>query len=140
MISGHYLEKQGGIVGIFWQSVKVGNPGGGDFVEIDAMVDTGAADSMFPQSLLEGIRLQPLTSHKYAVADGRTAEFPYGQAAIEIQGETLICPVIFGPGDDALLGATALEIFKLIVDPNTQSRLPANISPLGGGTRAQMRP
>ena len=27
--------------------------------------------------------------------------------------------VVFGPGYDALLGATTLEVFKLLVDPNT---------------------
>jgi clan AA aspartic protease len=127
-------------MGVFWQTLRVGNPEGGDSVEIEAMVDTGAADSMFPEYLLKGIRLQPVTSHMYSVADGRTVRLPYGNALITIGDATWPCPVIFGPSDDALLGATTLEIFKLIVDPNTQSLLPANISPLGGGSRAEIRP
>ena len=40
-----------------------------------------------------------------------------------------------GPGDDALLGATTLEVFKLLVDPNTGTLWPASHSPLGGGGR-----
>ena len=111
---------------VFWQTVKVGNPEGGDFVENDAMVDTGAADSMFPATLLAEIHLQPLRSFVYSMADGRRVEFPYGQALININEETWTCPVIFGPDDDALLGAITLEIFKLLVDPISQSLKPAD--------------
>ena len=122
-------------MGVFSQTVKVGNPAGGDFVEIDAMVDTGATDSMFPASLLAELHLQPLESQTYTVADGRMVELPYGQAVIEITGRARVCPVIFGPGDEVLLGATTLEIFKLLVDPNTMSLRPASHSHLGGGGR-----
>ena len=122
-------------MGIFYQTVKVGNPAGGDFVEINAMVDTGATDSMFPESLLTSIHVQPLTSHIYILADGSEVELPYGQAVIEINGETRYCPVVFGNGDEVLLGATTLEIFKLLVDPNTLSLRPASHSQLGGSSR-----
>ena len=122
-------------MGTFYQTVKVGNPAGGDFVEIDAMVDTGATDSMFPQSLLGELHLLPLESQTYKLADGSMIEFPFGQAVIEINGRARVCPVIFGPGDEALLGATTLEIFKLLVDPNTLSLRPASHSNLGGSGR-----
>lgn len=122
-------------MGTFYQAVKVGNPSGGDFVEIEAMVDTGATDSMFPESLLTSIHVQPLISHIYILADGSEVELPYGQAVIEINGETRYCPVVFGNGDEVLLGATTLEIFKLLVDPNSQSLRPASHSQLGGSSR-----
>ena len=118
-------------MGVFYQTVSVGDPSGGDPVEVAAMVDTGAADSMFPQSLLDRINLRPLASYLYAVADGRKIEFPYGQAVIEIDGISRICPVIFGMGDECLLGATTLEIFKLVVDPINQVLAPADFSPQG---------
>ena len=91
---------------------------------------------MFPESLLTGLRLQPLTSHGYIVGDGRMIEFPYGQAVIEIGGAARVCPAIFGPNYDALFGATTLEIFKLVADPDSRSLLPAGFSPLGWGGRA----
>ena len=122
-------------MGVFYQTVKVGNPAGGDFVEIDAMVDTGATDSMFPESLLAELHLQPLESQTYLVADGRMVELPYGQAVIEINGRARVCAVIFGPGDEALLGATTLEVFKLLADPNSMSLRPASHSQLGGSSR-----
>ena len=122
-------------MGVFWQTLKVGNPQGGDLAEIQALVDTGAADSMFPTSFLSALRLRPLDSHTYVLADGSRVDLPYGIALININDATRPCPVVFGPGDDALLGATTLEIFKLMADPNTGSLLPASHSPLGGGGR-----
>ena len=123
-------------MGVFKETVRVGNPRGGDFLEIAALVDTRAAAFMFPRSLLGEIHLQPLASYLYAVADGRKMEFPYDQAIIEINGTVRICPVIFGPEDEALLGATTLEIFKLVADPVNQALSPATFTPLGWGGRA----
>ncbi len=124
-------------MGLLWQTVKVGNPAGGDFVEIDALVDTGALDSVFPASLLGELHLQPLRTYTYILADGSSIELPYGQAVLEINGETRICPVVFGPSDEALLGANTLQIFKLLVDSNRQSLVPGDAWPLGGGRRPQ---
>ena len=120
-------------MGLFWQDVKVGNPAGGDFAEIRALVDTGAGDSVFPAEFLAGLHLQPITSYTYVLADGSEVELPFGQASIEIKGEIRYCPVVFGPGDVALLGATTLEIFKLMPDLNTQALWPVSHSALGGG-------
>ena len=122
-------------MGTFWQRVQVGNPAGGDFVEVDAMVDTGATDSMFPESLLTELHLQPVKRLEYTVADGRDIMFDYGWALISISDETWPCPVVWGPESDALLGATTLEIFKLLADPNSQSLRPAYSWPMGGGRR-----
>ena len=122
-------------MGTFYQAVKVGNPAGGDFVEVDAMVDTGALDSMFPASLLVELHLQPTIYFESTVADGRQIQLPYGQALIGIDDDTWVCLLVFGPGAEALLGATTLEIFKLLVDPNTMSLQPASHSHLCGGGR-----
>ena len=127
-------------MGTFYQAVKVGNPAGGDMVEINAMVDTGALDSMFPASLLAGLHLQPARYFEYTVADGRQIQLPYGQALIGINDDTWVCPVVFGPGDEALLGATTLEIFKLLVDPTRGVLRPGDAWPLGGGRRPQPIP
>ena len=127
-------------MGTFYQTVRVGNPTGGDLVEMEALVDTGALDSMFPASLLAGLQLQPLRTYTYVLADGSNLELPYGQAELEINGERRFCPVVFGPGDEALLGATTLEIFKLLVDPSTQSLRPGDVWPMGGGRRPQPIP
>ena len=122
-------------MGLFWQSIKVGNQQGGDMVEVEALVDTGALDTMIPAPLLDELGVQVLTSYSYILADGRMAQLPYGQAAIEIDGVTRICSVVFGPGDEVLLGATTLETFKLLVDPNDETLLPGDVWPMGGGRK-----
>ena len=101
---GNYLVRNRDM-GVFWQSVKVDNPDGGDFVEVDAMVDARGTDSMFPASLLAKIHFQPVRSLEYTVADGRKIEFPYGPALVNFNGESWSCPVVFGPNDNALLEA-----------------------------------
>ena len=122
-------------MGLFWKRVKVGNPAGGDFAEVDALVDTGATDSVFPAAFLAGLGLRPAKHFEYKVADGRVIELPYGAALISIGEETWACPVVWGPDDDALLGSTTLGIFKLLADPNSQSLRPAYYWPLGWGGR-----
>ena len=125
-------------LGVFYQTVKIGNPVGGDMVEVEAMVDTGAIHSMFPASLLEHLQVEPMRNYTFSVADGSLVEYPYGEAMVQIDGEFRTCSVIFGPEDDALLGATTLENFNLIVDSVHQRLVPAEVLPLdwgGGGFR-----
>ena len=47
-------------MGIFSTTVPVGNLEGGDQEEVQALVDTGASDSMLPASLLEYLHVYPL--------------------------------------------------------------------------------
>ena len=120
-------------MGVFYQTVKIGNPVGGDMVGVQAMVDTGAIHSMFPASLLYQLSLEPLETLTFSLADGSLVEYPYGEARFQIEDRFRTCSVIFGPDDDALLGATTLEVFNLVVDPGRQRLVPAEVLPLGWG-------
>lgn len=126
-------------MGTFSQRFRVGNLQGGGMVEVTAMVDTGAADTMLPASLLAELDVQPSWVARYGMADGRVAEFPYGFAAINIEEKVGVCPVIFGPDGEFLLGATTLEAFKLMVDPTNALLIPIELSPLGGSSALQGR-
>ena len=68
----------------FATTVRVGNPNGGDLIEVEALVDTGASDSMFPSSLLEHLHLDPRSSVDYVLADGSEVQYGRGQAVISI--------------------------------------------------------
>lgn len=120
-------------MGVFYQAVRVGNPAGGDMVEVEAMVDTGAIHSMFPASLLYQLHLEPLETLTFSIADGSLVEYPCGEARVQIGDKFRTCSVIFGPDDDALLGATTLEQLNLVVDPVRQRLVPAEVLPLGWG-------
>ena len=91
------------------------------------MVDTGSIHSMFPASLLSQMGVEPLEYGQYGLADGSVVEFGFGMANIGIEGRELPCPVIFGPDDQYLLGATALEIFTMQVDPVGERLVPKKL-------------
>ena len=114
-------------MGYFSVQVSVGHPRGygGDMRPVAAVVDTGASDSMFPASLFEELHIEPEGTYPCQYANGETDTRAYGVAAIQIGERTNICPVIFGPDNQFLLGSTTLEIFKLAVDPVGQELAPA---------------
>jgi predicted aspartyl protease len=112
-------------VGTFEVSVNVG--GADNMVPVTAMVDTGSIHSMMPESLLIQLNVTPLERLRYTLADGRQAEYDYGMARFginSINAPERYCPVIFGPDNEYLLGATTLEIFNLTVDPAEGKLLP----------------
>ena len=122
---------------IFKVDASVGHPDGGDLAPIRPVVDTGAAHSMLPESLLSQLSIEPRRQLPYVLAAGRRVEYGYGLARFNISGEEwpcpVICPVIFGPDGNYLLGSSTLEIFNLVVDPTRERLAPAELLPLGWG-------
>ena len=118
---------------MFTVSIGVGNLDGGDLAPVRAVVDTGAAHSMLPESLLTQLRIEPRQRLGFILADGRRVQYGYGFARFSIGGDERPCPVIFGPDDNYLLGASALESFNLLVDPAGEQLLPAEWLSLGWG-------
>ncbi len=108
-------------MGAFTIPIALGHPHSGDLREVEAVVDTGAIDSMVPASLLTQLHVRPLWSILCVLADGSEREYGRGIARIAIEDVEAPCPVLFGNEDSkCLLGATALEIFDLMVDPEEQ--------------------
>ena len=94
---------------------KMGNNGS---VPIEStLVDTSSLHSMFPESVLRGIDITPIRNVIWELADGSQVEYPVGLVNIFIGDVSWPCPVIFGPDGQYLLGATTLETFCLMVDP-----------------------
>ena len=101
-------------MGMFQVAVGVANPNDRSRAfEEKFWVDTGAFYSLIPEDRLAEIGVAPLQTRAVSLADGRRDR--------RLLGETLTCPVIFGPrGTLFLLGATALEIFAVQADPTNQ--------------------
>ena len=112
-------------MGIFSVPVTIRHPDGGDLFPVAAVVDTGALHSVMPQSLLEGLSIFPLQTGRYRIADGSEVEYGVADARFSIGEKVRYCPVIFGPEDQYLIGATTLEIFELVVDPMRKRLAPA---------------
>lgn len=105
--------------------VQVGDLAGRQFIEVETLVDTGASDTMLPESILAQLGIEPITLRSFRLADKRLVEYPVGQARVRLDGDEFIVLVVFAPeGTMPLLGATTLETFSLGVDPNGQRLIP----------------
>ena len=114
-------------MGTFSVAIEVARPYGDEFVPVEALVDTGATYSVFAGQLLEGLGVTSTENSTFELADGRVVELPMGYAAIRVSEKQIIAPVVFGPaGTGPLLGATALEIARLAIDPVRQTLVPVN--------------
>ncbi len=118
---------------LFTVPVGIGHPNGGDLHPVDAVVDTGAAHSMLPASLLDRLNIAPLQQLGFILADGSRVRYGFGVARFRIDDHERPCAVIFGPDNNYLLGASALEMFNLLVDPNGERLVPAEWLRLGWG-------
>ena len=112
-------------MGTFTVPIQIGNLAGAQFTEVTALVDTGATYTTLPGSLLARMGVAQEGYRRFELADNRVVEYPIGQARIRLEGQELIVLVVFALEDtDPLLGATALEIFGLGVDPIKQRLAP----------------
>ena len=107
-------------MGLFEVAVGLGRINGGELTPVKALVDTGAAHSVMPESLLMRLGLTPIEYRPFTIADGSEVEYGYGMARFGIEGREFPCPVIFGAEGQFLLGATTLQIFNLMVDPSEE--------------------
>ena len=67
-------------------SIGVGNLDGSDLAPVQAVVDTGAAHSMLPESLLTQLRIEPRQRLGFILADGSRVQYGYGFARFSIGG------------------------------------------------------
>ena len=94
-------------MGAVYIDIGVGHPSGGDLTPVqNVLVDTGAANTMLPESLLTRLHIEPLEYDQSEFADGKVHELGFAMARISIDQRTFHCPVIFGPEGQHLLGAT----------------------------------
>ncbi len=101
--------------------------------EISLLVDTGATLTWVPRNLLERLGVGALSRLPFTLADGRTLERETSAVLLTIDGRKAAVPVAFGePGEEAVLGATALETLGLLVDPVAQKLIPRNLMALMG--------
>ncbi len=82
------------------------------------LVDSGAAYSVVPASVLRRVGIKPRTTRKSILADGSTVTRRMGEALFRFDNHEGTSPVIFGQKDDSvLLGSVSLEVLGFILDP-----------------------
>lgn len=93
---------------------------------VRGLVDSGATYTTIPEEILEelGVERRWITAGR--MADGFIRQRSLGRAELEYRGVRQETFVAFGVGDDAiLLGATAIEAFRLAVDSTHERLIPA---------------
>ena len=110
-------------MGFVYVNMQVGNPTDAEMVDIGepVLVDTGAAHTVLPESLLTALHVKPRRLAQIVLGDNREVEWGLGIAEIAFNGQSWPCPVYFAPTEQYLIGATTLETFGLMVDPHAES-------------------
>jgi clan AA aspartic protease len=130
------MESRELTMGLFEVKVKLTNlsaPARSE--EASLLVDTGATLSWIPRHILERLGVPTLSRLPFTLADGRTMERETSAVLLTIDGRKAAVAVAFGePGEESVLGATALETLGLLVDPVAQKLLPRNLLALLRGS------
>ncbi len=112
-------------MGEFYWPVGVWSAGRERMETVDALVDTGASYSVFPESMLERLGIWRLERVEFEQADSSIIEFDVGVAWMTISGRERASSVAFGrDGAEALIGANALQEFLLVADPVDEQLVP----------------
>ena len=117
-------------MGTFFVDVEIGDPEGAEFVVVNALVDTGSMHTSLPESLLRQLGVQPRAERLVWLANGERERRQLGQTTMRWEDEEFMVPVIFGSDNaPALLGATSLEAFALVVDSDRERLIRAEAQP-----------
>jgi len=96
--------------------------------EVSLLVDTGATLSWVPKKVLQKLGASPFSRVAFSLADGRELERDVTGVLLTIDGKKAAVTVAFGePGEEAVLGATALESLGFLVDPVDKKLLPRKL-------------
>ena len=110
-------------------NIGIGNVDSREYVYADALVDTGATYSIFPEDFLRNIQIEPFNwTVDVVLADGSQITQRIGPAYLQVMDREAPCVVVFGNPEVFLLGATALENLGLAVDPVNKSLIPAVVN------------
>lgn len=96
--------------------------------QLKLMVDSGAAYSLLPTKVWKALKLKPMETLTFTLADGTDIERSVSECRIALNGTEWHTPVILGkPGDEALLGRMTLEILGLVLDPFQRTLQPMKL-------------
>jgi len=116
-------------MGMFEVKVGLANPSAPQRTQqVSLLVDTGATLSWIPRSVLEELGVAAVSRLPFTLADGSELTRDTTGVLMVVDGRKAMVPAAFGePGEEAVLGVTALEILGLVVDPVGQKLVPRNL-------------
>ncbi len=116
-------------MGMFEVKVRLANLAAPErAAEVSLLVDTGATLSWIPREILEKLGVSPFSRLPFLLADGRRLERDVSAVLMMIDGRKAAVTVALGePGEEAVLGATALEGLGFVVDPVAKKLIPRDL-------------
>ena len=112
-------------MGTFTVPIQIGDLAGTQFIEVEALVDTGTTYTTLPVNIVAQIGIEQHGVRRFELADNRIVEYPVGEARIRLLEDELVVLIVFASPDTVpLLGATALQLFSLGVDPVNHRLIP----------------
>jgi len=112
----------------FQQPIEIATLDGSRSKRLKAWVDTGAAYTWIPRTVLEELDISPMFRRRFRLANGSEIERDCAQATVRVDGSALITVCVFGDeGSEPLLGAVTLEEMGLGVDPLNQRLVPVTL-------------
>ena len=120
----------------FEVALEIGDSGGERYERVRALVDTGAAYTWVPGSMLVELGLVPSFRLPFVLADGRVVERDLTETRVRLDGEVGTTIVVFGDeGSGSLMGAYTLEGFGVSIDPINRRLVPIERFPMGSSRR-----
>ncbi len=112
-------------MGSFNVKIEIGDPTRERWIDMDALVDTGAFITSVPTSVLRALGVQPSGKRRVRFGQGEVRELDYCQTWLRFDGQEIMTFVLFDDeGTTPLLGAYALEGLFVAVDPVAQQLVP----------------
>jgi clan AA aspartic protease len=101
------------------------------FVEVEALIDTGATSVVLPKDLVDKLGLKKVGETKVRYANNKVETKPiYRAVIVEILGRSSTFDVICEEeGSQPIVGQVVLEMLDLLVDPKSRKVIPNPASP-----------
>ena len=106
-------------MGLTTLKMEVANPSRPDKTEeLEFLIDSGAIYSVVPARVLRRLRIRPIATEEFSLANGSWIRRRKGVAFFKYGEKVGGADVIFGePGDAQLVGALTLEALGFVLDP-----------------------
>ncbi len=113
-------------MGTFSVTIEIGDSQGQRYERVEALVDTGSSLSVVPASLLQRLGVSSIGREPFRLADKRRVQMEIGETRVRVDGRGVMTLVVFGPEDQYILGAYALEGLRLAADPVGRRLVPVD--------------
>ncbi len=105
-------------MGTFEHTFEIEPAGGGNFIAIEALVDTGSTFSRLPEDIARRLGYDEDRRETFVLGDGRIVEMGIIDARVRLNGKVTTTPIAVGGVEtQPLIGAVTLEQFLLAPDP-----------------------